>query len=218
MLILWNGKKTGDKRPNPANDTIVPNASTILEIFSKKTSEWFLLFPNKSDIYEGKRLLDMITTLHYCNFNQWIWEDIVHSKECSDNEIVRLKKEIDVSNLERYRLIEKIDEYFLTKLKIVQKDSWENLYINSQTLAEMIGKLSVQCLKLFYLGEGLKKISPESKDALLQQISTIRTQIKYVASCFDRFSHHLRQGKGYMPFGEIKVYGILDSKLGKNDD
>lgn len=212
-----NGKQNGDLSTSPLRNGMFPRASTLVDIFTKKTEEWFSCFPEKGDIISTDSLLGKIISLHYRNFYQWTREDKVHDRGCPEIEIARLKKEINGANLERCHLIEEIDIYSALKFGIVQTDDWSDLYINSQTLGEMIGKLSVLCLKRFFLEVRLKRTSSESKDTCLQRIHKIEELIKYVSTCYDRFVSHLIQGKAYMPFGQIKIYGTLNSEIGKKN-
>ncbi len=203
---------------NQMNDqTTVPSAVTLVDIFTGKTREWFAYFPEKGNVVSPSSLLGKVVRLHYCNFYQWIREDKVHSRECPDSEMVQLKQEIDVSNLERCRLIEEIDTFCIAKFGTTQTDDWSGLYINSQTIGEMMGKLSVLCLKRFFLEVKLKRASSEPKSADRKRLDKVVELIEYVSACYDRFVSNLKQGKGYMPFAQVKIYGVLNSETGREN-
>lgn len=186
-----------------------PNGATLIEIFTKKTEEWHSYFPDKSDAVSPDNFIGKTANLHYCNFYQWIREGTVRSMKCDESEIVRLKKEIDASNSERSTLIEELDAYFVSELRINRTDDWSNLYINSQTLGEIIDKLSVLCLKHFFMKLKLEKAPSRFKKNYAQSIERIEELLRYVATCYDRFSRHLSEGKGYMPHGQFKIYNSL---------
>jgi hypothetical protein len=208
---LRNGKKIGDPGMSKPSSHIFPSGSMIIDVFTEKTKEWISHFPEEESIILPDNLIAKIVNLHYCNYYQWIREDKVHDKKCEDGVIAQLKKEIDVSNLERCCLIEKIDAFFVSKLEIARKDDWSNLYINSQTLGEIIDKLSVLCLKRQFAELMIRKKSEKFEDINVQEIEKIEELIKYVSACYDRFLRHLEEGKGYMPFGQFKLYSVSNS-------
>ena len=128
--------------------------------------------------------------------------------EYEESKIARLKKEIDASNSKRSALIEEIDAHFVSKLGMTPTDDWSNLYINSQTLGEMIDKLSILCLKRFFIELKLEKAPSQSINIHFQNIQKIEQLLRYTIACYDRFVQHLSEGKGYMPYGQFKIYDV----------
>jgi hypothetical protein len=183
-----------------------PSSSDLVNLFDEKTREWFAHLSEKSSTLSSDDFIGKIIALHHCNFFQWIEEDKAHSTHCEESEIAHLKKEIDASNLRRSHLIDEIDSYFFFTLKITRTDNWNNLYINSQTLGEIMDKLSVLCLKRFFIGVK-SKTSCQSEGDHNRKAERIEELIEYVSECYDRFIKHLQEGKGYMPFGQLKLYG-----------
>jgi hypothetical protein len=192
----------------------IPTASEIVKLFIEKTEEWFSYFPEDENITLPCNIIGKLIRLHYRNFYQWIKEEKSHSGICTDKEMAELKREIDASNLKRSRIIEEIDEYFIKKLKIKEQNNWTGLYINSQSLGEICDKLSVLCLKYCFIKLALKQssISSQEYSILLKRVENL---IKYVSECYDRFVEHLKEGKGCMISGQIKIYGLLKSKGGE---
>jgi len=182
------------------------NGAALTELLTNKTEEWTSNFPDRSDIVLPETLTSKIIHLHYCNFYQWHKEDAAHSMQCDEGEIGRLKREIDTSNLTRSAMIEGIDAYFVSNLGITPVEDWSNFYINSQTLGEIIDKLSILCLKRFFAKLRSQKVAPELREKHIRDIERIEELVNYVATCYDRFLKYLSEGKGYMPCGQFKTY------------
>lgn len=199
---------------NEVCDRMFPSGDTLIGIFAERTKKWASYFPERCDDVRSDNLIGKTIDLHHCNYYQWIREDEVHSKKCRDSKIARLKREIDASNLKRSYLVGQIDTCFVSKLKITQKDDWSNLYINSQTLGEIIDKLSVLCLKRFFTISKLKDAPLEFKNTDPRSVDRIEELIEYVKTCYDRFISHLKQGKGHMPLGQFKIYHSSSSTSG----
>jgi len=189
------------------------DAMTIVAIFRKKTEEWYSCFPEESNIDATCNLIGKIINLHYRNFYQWIKEEIAHKGECDEHTLAQLKREIDASNLRRSKLIDEIDVYFVSRLGITKHDDLSNLYINSQTLGEIIDKLSILSLKQFFIELELERIALQSRKEYVQRIARINELLKYVAACFDRFLKFLKEGQAYLPYGQFKTYDVLNDQL-----
>ncbi|MGD0780294.1 MAG: DUF4254 domain-containing protein [Dehalococcoidales bacterium] len=183
------------------------SGAALTELLTNKTEEWTSKFPDRSGIVSPVTLTDKIIYLHYCNFYQWHKEDTAHDMQLNESEIGRLKRKIDTSNLDRSAMIDRIDAYFVSKLRIIPTENWSKFYINSHTLGEIIDKLSILCLKRFFAQLRLKKSAPESAEKYIREIETVEELVNYVTTCYDRFLKHLSVGKGYMPYGQFKTYG-----------
>lgn len=189
------------------------NLKNIINIFNNNTKYWCKNFPEKRKVLErANKFKNILISLHYCNFLQWNLESRIRKSNLSDKEVVKLKREIDLSNNNRNSFIGKIDKYFEFELAIIYKNNWEKLYLNSETLGQIIDRISILTLKYFFLKSYLKEKDISSADIkeLKKQIDIIKNQIKYIYSCYRKFIKHLKNKKGYMIVTEqFKKYNLV---------
>lgn len=203
-------KNTGEESDM---DTI-SNPKTLIKLLEAKTSQWYDYFPNKEETYDpNNKFQDFAIRIHYCNFFQWDREKKVRSKEISPNTIARLKREIDNSNMERNKLIENLDVFCVSQLNIVEKDDWSDLFLNSETLGQLVDRISILILKIFFTECHTKRSDVDIKlrNICSQRVSELRLQLEYVSTCYNRFIFHLRNGTGYiLAYKQFKFYEDRD--------
>ncbi len=179
----------------------------LLEIFKCHTKK----FKYDESYLPGKKncnldLKGQIALLHACNCFLWCREeDTRKSESISLEQIGRIKQKIDLANYNRNSIIGNIDALFYEYLPSygdIGEFILNNTYqINSESLGQMIDRLSILYLKLFYTKSFVNKsIDSECMNINLSRIEKLEEQIKYISLCFDRYLTLLSDKKAYIPF------------------
>lgn len=197
-----------------ADKKTIPNSKILIKLLEAKTSQWYDYSPNKEDAHDpNNKFRDFAISIHYCNFLQWDREGKVRSRDISPDTVASLKREIDISNMERHELVEKLDEFCVSQLNIVERNDWSELFLNSETIGQMVDRISILILKIFFTNCHSKKIELDSelRNICSLRVSELRLQLKYVSTCYDRFLAYLRNGTGYMlACKQFKMYEDKD--------
>jgi hypothetical protein len=194
---------------------MIPDSKAIVKMFSKKNAKWSLTIQGSHDSFEADDdLMKKIIDVHRCNFLQWKMENRVRDT-VSSGVVAKLKREIDISNSRRIRFLEEIDQYYVSELKLIKHTDWENDYINSQTLGQIIDRLSVLSLRHCFAEAEIRKAPLQLRNYWTNNVAVIDEQIRYIATCYDRFLDKLKAGEGCMMRHEqIKMYGDKDANHG----
>lgn len=148
----------------------------------------------------SKPFPELIEGLHSCNFFSWHADDRSRANQ-SDSVLMNAKRELDASNLMRSNFMEAIDQQVVTTLELTPVDDFVGVQINSETVGQMIDRLSVQTLKRFFLEKRL------SADAANQSLERVDRQLEYVSVCLDRFVDGLVNGHAHMlAYRQYKTY------------
>ncbi|MFA4849961.1 MAG: DUF4254 domain-containing protein [Methanoregula sp.] len=127
--------------------------------------------------------------LHYSNFELWNCEAAIRRNDISTSFFIHLKKRIDQTNLFRTSCIERIDSISFDLFKLCECNDWDSCYVNSETLGQLVDKLSILTLKI-YSRDKYNKIDPA--------VNTLKRQRDYILVCYNRYINELSEGKGYM--------------------
>jgi hypothetical protein len=188
----------------------IPNSKTLIKLFETKTSQWYDHFPDKvGSIGSNNNFQNLAIRIHDRNFFQWDREGKVRSNDISAETIKTLKREIDNSNMDRNKFTEKLDEFCVSQLKIIERNDWSKLYINSEAIGQMVDRISILILKIFFMECHLKRSDLDSKmkQICFYRVSRLRLQLEYLSTCYDRFISHLKDGTGYMlAYKQFKFY------------
>jgi hypothetical protein len=148
--------------------------------------------------------------LHRRNFFQWNREARVRGAR-SPRAVMRLKREIDASNGQRAALTERLDEITVALLPEPSSRELSELYINSDTIGQLVDKLSILTLRIASApvaperGDGGGTGAPEVRD----RSNELLRQKDYLAACYDRLLAQLRRGEAAMPvWRHFKSYAL----------
>jgi hypothetical protein len=185
-------------------------SQTITSTFRKLTKRWDQ--HGLSSFHHAEHaanLSEQIEGLHSCNQYSWYADDTSRTK-APDHFLMQAKRELDRSNLMRTSFMEKIDANLVLQLRCAHKEDFNGFEVNSETIGQMIDRLSVQTLKLFFLERKANRC--EAHENLMQ----VRLQIKYVSYCFDKFVTALVDGRACMlAYKQYKLYENSPEKLRK---
>jgi hypothetical protein len=177
--------------------------STLREI----TLQWIKKLPKKPPASHDNTedVLVIIEQLHYYNFMLWDRESKIR-KASSEEDCVRLKREIDTYNEYRNSCVERIDDIVYSIFDLQNKEVTKDLrdmYVNSETVGQIIDKISILTLKILF-----RKIIRQEENESLKQL---KMQQSHIVLCFDRFLEYLRNGGAYMPrYRQLKTYEDSD--------
>jgi len=192
----------------------IPDAQSLIELLEARTGQWHDCSLDEATTGDtGNRFYDLAVSIHRRNFFQWDREEKVRRRDISSDTVAELKREIDDSNMQRARLVEGLDELCVSQLNLVERDDWSNLFLNSETLGQLVDKISILILKIFFTEKQSKRSDLDSKlrEICSQRVDKLKIQLKYVAACYDRFLSHLSDGSGYMlAYKQFKMYEDRD--------
>lgn len=138
-------------------------------------------------------LAQRVQLLHRCNQRLWDLEERVRDRALTRDEVVRLKRSIDVENLSRHAGIAALDTAFDARFGPQRAPGDPEAVVNSESLGQMVDRLSVLRLKIEH-HTGAKRAALETRHAL-------------VVRCFDRIADACARGDGIsQAFDEAKTY------------
>ncbi|WP_395340340.1 DUF4254 domain-containing protein [Ningiella sp. W23] len=175
-------------------------SSRTSEILESCTAQWIeeelADIPKVDDLSIEK----LIQGLHGCNFFSWKADDRSRG-DLPPQIIVQYKRNLDASNLMRNNFMEAIDALSVEKLSLSHVEDHSNLILNSETLGQMIDRMSVLTLKKAFSNTRL------SKTASLEAEKRISEQLLYVQTCYDVFLERLKRKEAYMlAYKQYKMY------------
>ncbi len=175
-------------------------SSEALQILQVHTHNWMSEEPSKIPKARRLPLRDLLTGLHGCNFYSWKADDRSRG-DLAPEVIVQFKRELDASNLMRNRFMEEIDSIVVAELKLTIDCSDEGLALNSETVGQMLDRLSVLTLKKEFAVRRL------NADQAANALDRINRQLSYVVRCYDEFVDGLRAGRAHMlAYKQYKMY------------
>lgn len=175
-------------------------SSEALKILQGNTRDWMSEEPSKIPQARRLPLRDLLTGLHECNFYSWKADDRSRG-DLAPEVIVKFKRELDASNLMRNHFMEEIDSAVVAELKLSIDRSDEGLTLNSETVGQMLDRLSVLTLKREFAAHRL------NADQTTSALDRINRQLSYVARCYDEFVDGLRAGRAHMlAYKQYKMY------------
>ncbi len=138
---------------------------------------------------------------------QWHLEDIIRDPNIDPNNALAIKRRIDFSNQERTDLVEMIDSYFLEKYRDVAPKP--DAYINTESPAWAIDRLSILILKIFHMEQEIHRssASDEHKSACNRKLSILLEQKKDLTKAIDQLLNKIELGQVYMKvYRQMKMY------------
>ena len=184
----------------------------MIAIEAKKISDnqyqWVVDWHGREPELETLQADDVLNTFivsnSICNYKLWHEEDFARRKDVDDNDIARVKRNIDGWNQKRNDFIEKIDEEFIS---IIQAEITmdKNSRQNSETVGSIIDKLSIINLKIFHMLE-LVDVYPKNEQ-YKNKLATLKAQRSDLSKCLDELFQDIKSGKRYIKiYRQMKMY------------
>ena len=185
------------------------------------TDREFIVVANAVKLVIRQEVLQCITDSHldelleqlcFVNSKQWVLEDRIREPGLADCEIACLKKQIDLSNLERLRLVNRIDSHFLTTEIKPARPSIAKPYLNSESLGQLLDSICILNLKKYYIERFLKhsvaSSNSEEQKGSREALLALKDQYEFLRVVFWEFRRRLQAGTAAMgPPPQVKFYG-----------
>ncbi len=142
----------------------------------------------------------ILLDLHSCNSALWKLEESVRKNGLEDREVAVLKREIDRCNMQRHRAISELDRLFFEQFS-VSSSGGSGAVLNSETLGQMLDRLSVLLLKR-------RNFSAKSDFVSLEKVER---HMRHICACFDNAVREIMRGALPPGCDELKDYGDAGS-------
>lgn len=160
-----------------------------------------------------------IETNHRFNARLWAEEDLARRTRVSDAEIAANKRAIDGFNQARNDATERVDEWLLTALGLVDPASARTdapvstvpagARLNSETAGSMIDRLSILSLKLHAMHQQTQRsdVDAAHRISAQQKWERLRQQRQDLADCLDALLAAALAGEAYFKvYRQFKMY------------
>jgi hypothetical protein len=156
---------------------------------------------------------------HRCNALLWEEEDLARRTRVSDAEIAANKRAIDRLNQQRHDATERLDEWLLSALGLVDAQSARTdesvakppagARLNSETAGSMVDRLSILALKLRAMGQQAARsdVDDAHRHTAQRRLAQLQRQRDDLARCLDALLHDAQAGRAYFKvYREFKMY------------
>ena len=138
---------------------------------------------------------------------QWHLEDIIRDPQIDNAKGISIKRRIDQSNQDRTDLVEQIDDWINNKLASIQP--LESARLNTESIAWVLDRISILCLKLFHMKEQTER--DEADETHLNKCklkySVLLEQEKDMIQSYDELLEDIEAGKRYVKvYRQMKMY------------
>jgi hypothetical protein len=157
--------------------------------------------------YPKDEIAHLLYRKNWIDTVQWHYEDIIRDPKIDPEAALKLKRKIDSSNQDRTDLVEYIDSYFFNKYRDVKvlEDAW----INTESPAWAIDRLSILALKIYHMEEETlrKNASEEHIAKCAEKLGILKEQQKDLSIAIDELLNNIEAGRVYMKtYRQMKMY------------
>jgi hypothetical protein len=138
---------------------------------------------------------------------QWHLEDIIRSPAITAEELVQIKRRIDLSNQHRTDTVEKMDDLFLSFYSGVTPRQGARL--NSETPAWLLDRMSILMLKIYHMREQTQRTEATKEHIARceEKLAILLEQKADLAQSLDELLADLEAGDKYMKvYRQMKMY------------
>jgi hypothetical protein len=156
---------------------------------------------------------------HFHNRSLWVQEDLARRTQAPDAEIVANKRAIDRHNQARNDAIERIDEFLLSALGLVDPATLASALprstvspgarLNSETAGSMLDRMSILGLKIAAMREQTTRtdVDDTHRQACGERLQRLLQQRADLGQCFDELLADARAGRAYFKvYRQFKMY------------
>lgn len=172
------------------------NVDKIINLHIKTIGKWH---QNKK-VRVHDNFLNLVLKQHKFNYEIWHEEDKARRRDVSDHFIANIKRKIDKLNQRRNDYIEKIDEEFIKRFRNCLKEDAE---MNSETVGNIIDRLSVLSLRIYHMEEQTQRADADKnhiKDCE-EKLKVLKIQRRDLTNCLQKLIMDIKAGKK-----KIKIY------------
>lgn len=156
---------------------------------------------------------------HFHNRSLWAQEDLARRTLAPDAEIVANKRAIDRHNQARNDAIERIDEFLLSALGLVDPATLASALprstvtpgarLNSETAGSMLDRISILGLKIAAMREQTQRqdVDDGHRQACTERLERLTQQRADLGRCYDELLADARAGRAYFKvYRQFKMY------------
>lgn len=160
-----------------------------------------------------------VTVNHFHNRSLWAQEDLARRTQAPDAEIVANKRAIDRHNQARNDAIERIDEFLLSALGLVDPATIATALpratvapgarLNSETAGSMLDRISILGLKIAAMREQTLRadVDEAHRQACGERLQRLIQQRADLGACYDELLADARAGRAYFKvYRQFKMY------------
>lgn len=168
---------------------------------------------------DAQDLRGWIAVNHFHNRSLWAQEDLARRTQAPDAEIVANKRAIDRHNQARNDAIERIDEFLLSALGLVDPATLASALprstvaagarLNSETAGSMLDRISILGLKIAAMREQTLRqdVDAAHRQACAERLQRLEQQRADLGACFDELLADARTGRAYFKvYRQFKMY------------
>lgn len=168
---------------------------------------------------ETADLAGCIAANHFHNRCLWAQEDLARRTLAADAEIVANKRAIDRHNQARNDAVERIDEFLLGALRLVDPETLASalprstvqggVRLNSETAGSMLDRLSILGLKIAAMREQTLRSDVDDAHRRLctERLQQLTQQRADLGHCYDELLADARAGRAYFKvYRQFKMY------------
>ncbi|RZL36583.1 MAG: DUF4254 domain-containing protein [Rubrivivax sp.] len=168
---------------------------------------------------EADDLGGWIAANHFHNRSLWAQEDLARRTRAPDAEIVANKRAIDRHNQARNDAIERIDEFLLAALGLVDTATLASALprstvasgarLNSETAGSMLDRISILGLKIAAMREQTLRqdVDEMHRQSCGERLQRLTQQRADLGGCFDELLADARAGRAYFKvYRQFKMY------------
>ncbi len=193
-------------------DTPLPRAAEVIAAHDAA-----LLSPALAP--EADDLRGWIAVNHFHNRSLWAQEDLARRTRAPDAEIVANKRAIDLHNQARNDAIERIDEFLLAALGLVDPATLASALprstvaagarLNSETAGSMLDRISILGLKIAAMHEQAQRqdVDEAHRQSCRERLQRLQQQRADLGACFDELLADAAAGRAYFKvYRQFKMY------------
>jgi hypothetical protein len=180
-------------------------AEQVLTLHEETVAQWH----NEPISNPHQSPLRLVCEQHSYNYQLWHEEDIARSRDVTDAEIARVKRNIDGFNQKRNDCIERIDDWISAWLHGEGCDLAIDGPLNSETPGSMIDRLSILALRIYHLREQLDRddVDEDHRASVQRKLAVCHEQRLDLARCLDVQLADVRAGrKRHKTYRQFKMY------------
>ncbi|MFN5724537.1 MAG: DUF4254 domain-containing protein [Betaproteobacteria bacterium] len=175
--------------------------------------------PPQAGAQAGPDLWHWVTTNHRFNSLLWAEEDLARRTQVADADIAANKRAIDRYNQARNDATERVDEWLLQALGLVDAESARTdaprslapagARLNSETAGSMVDRLSIMALKVHAMRQQTHRRDVDDAHRAASQIKLQRLeeQRRDLAGCLDTLLADAAAGRAYFKvYRQFKMY------------
>jgi Protein of unknown function (DUF4254) len=158
-------------------------------------------------------LMQLLLELLGSNLKQWDLEDVTRAAGADDATVARAKRSIDSLNLERHRLVERVDGAIDAAL--AQSDTAPPV---TESPAMAFDRLSVLAIRLDRTDRAARVAGSDGPE-FGRRLLRLNGQLSELAAAIDALLEDARAGRRrFVPYEHLKLYASVTPRQARGDD